>query len=495
MGQQIELPPGAANLSASMRDIGYSLDTAVADLIDNSISAGASLVQVFYREHEGLIAVIDNGCGMDQKSLTQAMKFGSSLKGIDRKTTDLGKFGLGLKTATFSQCRMLTVVSRQDGRTVGATQDLDEIDKTDKWLLNIHDISEIKSIPLLKYLPENGTMVLWRKLDRLGGKSSKAKNSKVIDAEIAALEQHLGLVFHRFLDGEAIAKKLHIEINGKSVEHFDPFCRNHQATQYFVPEYIQIGSSKVKITPFVLPHYKKLTKAEFSFYNKISNFYDNQGIYVYRNKRLLIWGTWLSAASRSEITKLARIQVDFSSDQDDYWVIDIKKSKAKPHEDVREVLKKLLPGVLEASSRIFRPGGQVISPAANNKNDLAPVWERRAASGTVFFDLNRNHLLLQKIIANMTDSDKRLFKFYLDSIVKFLPVELIYSEFSSNPNDMKPESEPDSTVMEQMKEFYKVMCIDNKRSWDEYVSVVKIVPAFATRTDLLNKISKEVNNA
>jgi len=494
MGHQIEHPPGAAALSSSMRDIGYSLDTAIADLIDNSISACADMVHVHFREIDGeyIIAVVDNGTGMDEVSLKQAMRFGSAVKYSQRKANDLGKFGLGLKTATFSQCRMLTVVSRKNGKTVAATQDLDEIDRTDKWLLTIHNEMEIAEIPLLDCLSKTGTLVLWRKLDRLGGSSGK-KIDKAVLAEIAALEHHLSLVFHRFLDGEATGKKLEIEINGKPVEPFDPFCRDHQATQHFVPEYVTIAGARVRITPFVLPHYTKLSKSEFSFYNKISNFYDNQGIYVYRNKRLLIWGTWLSTASRSEIMKLARIQVDFSSDLDASWVIDIKKSKAKPHEDVRERLKRLLPAILETSSRIFKKRGQAITPINPDKGQS--IWERRAASGKVFFDLNRNHPLLQNILTALDGAEQQLFKNYLDAVARQLPVELIYSEFSSNPNSIDTDAESDDILLNKLNELYHAACIENKCKWNDFLSMVKMIPGLSGREDLLSKVSKEVKNA
>ena len=494
MGHQIEHPPGAAALSSSMRDIGYSLDTAIADLIDNSISACADMIQVHFREIDGeyAIAVVDNGTGMDESHLKQAMRFGSAVKDNQRKLNDLGKFGLGLKTATFSQCRMLTVVSRLDGITVAATQDLDEIDRTDKWLLTIHNETEIAKIPLLDCLPKTGTLVLWRKLDRLGSKFGKKMDNAVI-AEIAALEHHLSLVFHRFIDGEATGKKLNIEINGKPVGYFDPFCRHHQATQHFAPAYVKIAGSRVEITPFVLPHYTKLTKGEFSFYNKIYNFYDNQGIYVYRNKRLLIWGTWLSVANRSEVTKLARIQVDFSSGQDDYWVIDIKKSKAKPHEDVRAQLKRILPGVLESSSRIFKGRGQVI--AAINPDKSHPIWERRAASGKVFFDLNRNHPLLQKALTALDNTEWHLLKNYLDAVVRQLPVELIYSEFSSNPDSFESDAESDDVLLSKLKELYKAVCIESECGWNDFLSMVHVIPGLSGRDDLIGKISKEVRNA
>ncbi|MDR1086377.1 MAG: ATP-binding protein [Deltaproteobacteria bacterium] len=483
MGHKIEHPPGAAALSSSMRDIGYSLDTAIADLIDNSISACAGMVDVHFREINGenIIAVVDDGIGMDEASLQQAMRLGSSVKDNRRRSSDLGKFGLGLKTATYSQCRMLTVASRQDGKIVAVTQDLDEIDRTDKWLLTLHNGMEIAKIPLLDCLPKSGTLVLWRKLDRL--------DAKAVSAEIAALEHHLSLVFHRFLDGEATGKKLEIKINGKQVECFDPFCRKYQATQHFAPEYVAIAGARVKITPFVLPHYTKLTKSEYSFYNKISNFYDNQGIYVYRNKRLLIWGTWLSTASRSEITKLARIQVDFSSDQDDYWVIDIKKSKTRLHVDVRKQLSRLLPGVLESSSRIFKRRGQAIAEVNPDKSHT--IWERRAASGKVFFDLNRNHPLLQKVLTALDGTDRQLFKNYLDAVVRQLPVNLIYSEFSSDPNSIETGVEPDDVLLNKLNELYHAVCIESGCGWNDFLSMVKIIPGLSGRDDLLSKISKE----
>jgi len=136
---EIHLPPSAPDLLESMRAIGYSFEAALADLIDNSIAAGARNVNIrFSANNAPYIAVIDDGAGMSPQDLTDAMRHGSRNPGIRRDALDLGRFGLGLKTASLSQCRTLTVVSLRDGVVSARRWDLDYIARRrDWWLLNI----------------------------------------------------------------------------------------------------------------------------------------------------------------------------------------------------------------------------------------------------------------------------------------------------------------------------------------------------------------------
>ncbi|WP_323571830.1 ATP-binding protein [Rhizobium sp. 28DA2] len=204
MARTQHLPPSAACLSASMRDLGYSLEAAVADLIDNSISADASKIDIFCEPSapRPFLVILDDGRGMDADELLAAMRHGAANPRAERSPRDLGRFGLGLKTASFSQCRSLTVASMKGGACSAAEWDLDVIDKTDDWILSILDDKDIAALPYMDRLGTHGTAVIWRELDRLLEDETGNRRDEIVNEKLDVLEKHLSLVFHRFLAGE-----------------------------------------------------------------------------------------------------------------------------------------------------------------------------------------------------------------------------------------------------------------------------------------------------
>src|SRR5579859_4999212 len=120
----------------SLRSVGYSTSTALADLVDNSISAQARTIRISVTMNSRpFVAICDDGLGMDEATLLAAMRFGSRDPRHPRQGAELGRFGLGLKTASLSQCRKLSVATLQDGRLSIARWDLDECDHRGTWWL------------------------------------------------------------------------------------------------------------------------------------------------------------------------------------------------------------------------------------------------------------------------------------------------------------------------------------------------------------------------
>lgn len=229
MTDEIELAPEPGILVESLRDIGYSFNSALADVIDNSITACASRISVFALPvaDSFKVAIIDDGNGLNRSDLLQAMRLGSADPREERAIGDLGRFGLGLKTASFSQCRRLTVVSRQHGEIAAFTWDLDTVVKENSW--SVLERTDFDSIFAIDELPSTGTMVLWEKVDRLTGRNGSGK----VDYErvISESQDYLSLVFHRFLSGERNTQKISISINGRALDPIDPFNIANEATQ------------------------------------------------------------------------------------------------------------------------------------------------------------------------------------------------------------------------------------------------------------------------
>lgn len=279
MARDHHLPPSAACLSASMRDLGYSLETAIADLVDNSISASATAIDIIcdLTGAAPALAIIDNGWGMNGHEIVEAMRHGAANPRQARSPKDLGRFGLGLKTASFSQCRTLTVASARDGILSGAVWSLDRIDALDDWMLSILDAEEIAALGYTDGLKGDGTVVIWTDLDRLFEDETGKRRDEIVNEKLDIVEKHLSLVFHRYLAGEVKGrKKIAVSINGHPIAPFDPFCRKNTATQILPEEVVYVGDTAVQMQPYILPHHSRLTAREYDFYHSRSDFISNQ---------------------------------------------------------------------------------------------------------------------------------------------------------------------------------------------------------------------------
>lgn len=469
-------PPSAACLSASMRDLGYSLDTAVADLVDNSISADASSIDIIcdLAGGEPLVVILDNGKGMTEPELLDAMRHGTASPRETRSSRDLGRFGLGLKTASFSQCRSLTVVSKKDGVRCGAEWNLDRIDDADDWVLSILDAPDLDALPYVDRLNSHGTAVIWRQLDRLVEDQEGHGRDEIVNEKLEALRRHLSLVFHRFLAGDVKGyPRISIAINGHPVDAFDPFCRKNPATQALPEEVVRIGDAEVRLQPYVLPHHSRLSAREFDFYQSRSDFLSNQGAYIYRNGRLMAWGDWFRLVPKGEATKLARVQIDFPNSLDEEWTIDIKKSRARPPYAVRERLRQIVSRIASRSVTVHRRRGQKLFQEAN-----APLWERYADHGGIRFAINTQHPLITSLSTKLQPDDAGTLQILLESIAAALPVEMIYSDYSTQPKEVRQNGvDPDLTIA-HLKALRKVLYGDGPGDPEAFLEIVKSTHLF-----------------
>lgn len=434
MAKPYHLPPSAASLTASLRDLGYSLETAVADLIDNSISADATEIQIFcdMSRNAPVLVIADNGRGMKEDEVIAAMRHGATDPRRKRGPKDLGRFGLGLKTASFSQCRRLTVVSTVNGKHTGAEWNLDEVEKNDEWLIAILESDEFTSQPYFETLGDTGTLVIWRDLDRLLEDETGRRRDEIVNEKLTIVERHLSLVFHRFLAGDVKGRrKLTIRINGHPIIPFDPFCRKNAATQILPEETVWVDDVAISMQPYILPHHSRLSASEYDYYQNRSDFISNQGAYVYRNGRLMAWGDWFRMVPKGEATKFARVQIDFPNSLDEAWTIDIKKSRARPPHAVRERLRQIIAKITARSVTVHRGRGQKLF-----QENEAPLWERYADHGGIRFEISTEHPLVAALNKKLPSEDADSFCVLLDSIAASLPVEMIYSDYSTHPREV-----------------------------------------------------------
>lgn len=489
MSINLKLAPSAASLLESMRDLGYSLETAVADIIDNSISAYATEIDIYclLSNDSPSLTIIDNGIGMSKTELLKAMKHGSINPKAERDADDLGRFGLGLKTASFSQCRQLTVISRRNSVLNAAQWDLDLISKYDEWLLQILDQTEIKSFDMLNKLPKTGTLVVWKNLDRLFENMAGNSRDALVHEKLELLERHLSLVFHRFLSGDIIKrKKLVIRINGHQVEPFDPFCRANLATQVHPEDKVTVNGKIIRIQPYTLPHHSKLSKVEYDFYQDRSDFISNQGAYIYRNGRLMAWGDWFRLAPKGEATKLARVQIDFPNSLDESWTIDIKKSRARPPLAVRDRMKQIISKITNSSTRVHVERGQRLFSEVQ-----APFWERYSDPGFTRYSINQEHPLISNFIKELDDTKGAQFLTLLLSAATSLPLEMIYSDFSMRPQEMTCPVMDDAEISNKLSQLNQILNQDGKMTATNFREIVQSTKLFIDHEQLLEEFIKE----
>lgn len=476
MAREHRHPPSAACLSASMRDLGYSLETAIADLIDNSISAGADAIDIVcdVSGAHPVVVILDNGRGMTEAELLTAMRHGTGNPRQHRSPKDLGRFGLGLKTASFSQCRSLTVVSKRDGAICGAEWSLDRIDAADDWILTILDGADIQALPYVERLDDRGTAVIWRKLDRLMEDEAGDRRDEIVNEKLEAVGRHLSLVFHRFLSGEVKgSSRISLTVNGHPVAAFDPFCRKNPATQMLPEEVVRISEAEVRLQPYVLPHHTRLTAREYDFYQSRSDFISNQGAYIYRNGRLMAWGDWFRLVPKGEATKLARVQIDFPNSLDEAWTIDIKKSRARPPHAVRERLRQIVARITARSVTVHRGRGQKLFQESD-----APLWERYADHGGIRFAINAQHPLILSLSMKLQPEDANSLRVLLDSIAASLPVEMIYSDYSTHPREVSQAAMDNELTIDRLRSLKRVLYGDGPGDPDAFLQIVRSTHLF-----------------
>jgi hypothetical protein len=396
--------PRASALVESLRAFSYDLASAIADLIDNSITAQAENVWIdfHWNGEDSAIVIVDDGLGMSENQLVAAMRPGSQSPTAPREPVDLGRFGLGLKTASFSQCRRVTVTSkRMGGASATRRWDLDHVAAVDQWqLLRAGDERSRLLSERLDGLP-HGTVVVWQALDRVTtghGPQSETGQRAFHDAA-AGVERRLALVFHELMRGR---DRVVIHLNSRPVQPWDPFMAEHPATQVLPRTEIRLRDAKVDVQPFVLPHHSKLKDAEFRAGAGTRGWNAHQGFYVYRRKRLLVAGDWLGLGwAREEHYKLARIRLEFPNALDLEWSLDVTKSRAFPPPALRAELRKIAERARSAAMRVYTFRGAKLTTSTDDARVM--LWSHFAKHDRVTYRLNREHPVLKRVLASAAD--------------------------------------------------------------------------------------------
>ena len=384
-------PPRAGAMVEALRGLGYNTSTALADIIDNSIGAGSDTVYVQFdwAAEKSRIYVLDNGRGMSPEQLDAAMRLGERNPLDEREPDDLGRFGLGLKTASFSQCRRLTVGSIHDRRFECLRWDLDVLAgcSDDGWYLleGIHPGSEDFMKPLID--AGRGTLVLWEVLDRVVTNGFQVKDFLELATQVS---QHLGMIFHRYIS----SKRLRILFNDKPIKPWDPFLIGHVSKAWSPPAVICPVMRTVTAQCHVLPHGDRLSEKDNLNAAGPEGWTSQQGFYIYRNERLLVAGSWLGLGAgrgwtKDEAHRLARIRLDIPNTADADWKIDIRKSTAKPPIAIRSWLIRLAEDTRSRACRAFARRGRAVG--FTHGTPVHEAWVAEKFSGGTRYRIDREH--------------------------------------------------------------------------------------------------------
>ena len=478
-----EIPPKPSSLTESLQDIGYSLGTALADLIDNAITAGAANIQVLARtESPGFrVGILDDGIGMSEVELIEAMRLGSRSPLEERSPSDLGRFGLGLKTASFSQCRKLTVVTKRNGVTTGARWDLDRIANSNRWELELVD--DWSSVPWLDGLGESGTLVLWEGLGIEAGEESQTE----LVRQLYEARAHLELVFHRFLSGEPGHPKLGILLNGRALEPFDPFHSGHPATNAEPVEVIRVAGHDIAVRAFTLPHHQKVTLAQWDRYAGTEGYLRSQGFYVYRHRRLIIHGTWFGLAKQTEQTKLARVRVDMPSALDKVWKIDVKKASAQLPPTVRKRLRRIIDKLSAGSKRVYTSRGKRLT-----EDNRVPVWSRIQDKGQILYRINIQHPMLADLGSRLPEETRSDFLKTIEVTGASLPTDALLADLGGDTAPLVFSGTSEEALRYAARTTFRHL-VEVASSRDGALEMMRVAEPFKSNWPLTMRILDESN--
>ncbi|WP_144561564.1 ATP-binding protein [Bacillus mycoides] len=413
--------PSAAPVIQALRSIGYNAQTAVADIVDNSIDAKTQYVHIefAYDMGNGYIRIEDNGIGMEDDELQQAMTIGSKDPRKKRAKEELGRFGIGLKTAAFSMGKRLCVITKKNGVISERCWDLDYVSSQNEWLLYQSIPNEVKD-KVGEVEGDSGTIIFIDRLDRFCGFGThKVLKQESYHSKIKRIHKYLEMVFHIKLE-----KGLQITINGNILCPWNPFLEGNPRRIEGEEQVIRVNKKRVKITPYVLPHPSTFNQVDYKYAGGVKGWRDQQGFYIYRENRMVSFGDWFGMFSKDVPSELVRIKIEFSNEADDDWKIDVKKSAISVPDEAKEDLVAIAKYYRQISQEIMLYRTKATRKGEKIKGTLN-TWELARDDINSFYILNRTHPVLTEILRNVNDDIRRKLNVYLKLIELGSPNNLL----------------------------------------------------------------------
>ena len=441
-------PRPKAHIKTLMK-IGYDFCTAMADIIDNSVSATSSCIKIFYPPGmaDPYLTIVDDGHGMTDDELIHSMVIGCKDPSADRKADDLGRFGSGMKTASFSQARKLTVLSKTlNSEITGARWDIDRIINEDSWCLERLDKKDIALLEHdgMVHLEEQGTQIIWQNLTCCQNDSHSLNYDSQMASLLTTADKHIGLHFHKFMKG---AEKLNFYINNKPIECTDPFMSSSSGYQEGRSEKFRCKGGYIEIKTHVLPSFNRMGRLEIGALGGAAEIAQKQGLYIYRNKRLINAGGWLDLSKHHQLSALARVEINIPSALDDEWATDVKKATLQLPPRVKRDLKKYLSDPIVRSRKVHTTRGK--STEAN------PFWKvcNNEDEKTLSYEVHPDNQNLIDLVNALPSNLRPKVGSYLTYLARELPLQHIYTTIADRPLDVN-QKDIDALDIEAMVRAY-----------------------------------------
>ncbi len=468
----INLSPPASSLIESIRSIGYSFDAAIADIVDNSISAKAKNIDVNVAPPKNgrlSVVILDDGVGMTEEGLKSAMALGGKGPRSQRNADDLGRFGLGLKTASFSQAKILLVISKKQEDTgySGIQWDLNHVINSNRWEARLLTNSECRSELTKRGISSfnNGTAVIWDDCDRITQDLKSDKDLTLfINQSVEQLKKKFSLIFHKFFE----KKKFSLKINSEKLYALDPYCLggglDTAHSQILFEEEFLVSGAKIAIKGYLLPHISRMGGQARE--NQISIGGDHtasQGLYLYRLDRLIASGGWQGVVRKSESNKLARVEVSFGADADSLWQLDVKKSTAILPLAIRSRIRDLIRGISSMSGDVF------VKRVRMRKTNPNSIWERvfDKEKKTISYQIDRNHPIIDGFLEKF-DTKESVAEELLFFIERTFPADLIANDVVVNEVSFRSSGDE---LEEKISELAEVLS-DAEFSFEDFKETV-----------------------
>jgi hypothetical protein len=443
-------PDPKSHIKTLMR-IGYTMPSAVSDILDNSITANAKNIEIHSLPglHESNISILDDGDGMSPTELIHNMRIGCKDPSDERLRGDLGRFGSGMKTASFSQARRLTVISKKEGEPIcAAVWDIDRIESENTWCLEILDQDEIESHPLLLLSNTKmcGTQVIWEKLSCLNKTNHSLDDETILASTLSDLGDYISLHFHKFMDGK---NKRNFTINNAQLQGIDPFMTKSPGYQEGRSEKLRCKGGYIEINTHVLPHFKRMESTPLERLGGANGIVQNQGLYIYRENRLINAGGWLGLAKTSQLGALARVEVNVPSSLDQEWSTDVKKASLQLPPRIKKELRKFLSDPIKRSKRVYTYRGK-----QDQANKYWNIKENENDKIISYQISSENDSLTELFRGASKEQKSKLIK-YLGQLAENLPLNHIYQKMSESPREIDQESVTDALLESIMSRVFE----------------------------------------
>lgn len=481
MSKYVKRPIPARALITGIRAIGYSFATAVADIIDNSISAFAKKIQVISDPlaEDPFFCILDDGSGMDTDEIDNAMLLGSDRSKKEDSVTELGRFGLGLKSASLSQCRKLIVATKKKNYNViiAMSLDLDIVERDDEFLLGVLNGSEIDALPCIDLLKnqKSGTLVIWNKFDRIETSAKSFEDS--FRHMVAEAKKHVEWVFHDFYTS------VEIYFDNFRIEKRDPFLLSSTKSLVGRGSNIKYGKEKINVIPYTLPFANTLTTKDRELLGNPKSIYDDQGFYLYRNKRLISWGGWMRMGYKSELNKLARVRVDFPSSLDSLWTLDVKKSSAKIPDKLKDEIIASLKDAVKKSNRV------TTGPGIRERDRKNKLWLRHEdAEHNVTYRINRDDPVIRAMTGCLGKSELNVFEVVLSQLECCFPKYSILNDHAESLNIVNsPDDIELEAIVSQIQSILAISEPDERENEFEELMDIEAYHKYIDKKDLIRK--------